>query len=81
MSDPVIELVKLENGDIALRNAETPDEPLLTISYSEQIKALLQFDQMDVAKAMVEAGMDRFREIQVQRIKEVEAAVQEGRLH
>lgn len=81
MSDPVIELVKLENGDIALRNSEAPEEPLLTITYSDQVKGLLQFDQMDVAKAMVEAGMDRFREIQVQRIKEVEAAVQEGRLH
>jgi hypothetical protein len=81
MSDPVIELVKLENGDIALRNAESPDEHLLTITFSDPVKGMLQFDQMEVARAMVEAGMDSFREIQVQRIKEVEAAVEAGRLH
>ena len=42
---------------------------------------MLQYDQMEVARAMVEAGMDSFREIQVQRIKEVEAAAEAGRLH
>lgn len=81
MTDSVIELIKLENGDIALRNADSPDEYLLTIKFSDPVKGMLQFDQMEVARAMVEAGMDSFREIQVQRIKEVEAAVESGRLH
>ncbi len=81
MSDPVIELVKLENGDIALRHSDDPEQQLVTISFSSQVKEMLQFDQMEVARAMVEAGMDSFRDIQVQRIKEVEAAVEAGRLH
>ena len=81
MSDPVIELVKLENGDIALRHSDDPEQHLVTINFSDEVKDMLQYDQMEVARAMVEAGMDSFREIQVQRIKEVEAAVQQGRLH
>ena len=81
MSDPVIELVKLENGDIALRSSDEPEEHLVTINFSSQVKEMLQYDQMEVARAMVEAGMDSFREIQVQRIKEVEAAAEAGRLH
>lgn len=81
MSDPVIELVKLENGDIALRHSDEPDEHLVTITFSKDVREMLQVDQMEVARAMVEAGMDSFREIQVQRIKEVEAAVEAGRLH
>lgn len=81
MSDSVIELVKLENGDIALRSSDQPDEHMVTITFSPAIKAMLQFDQLEVARAMVEAGMDSAQEIQVQRIKEVEEAVGSGQLH
>lgn len=81
MADSVIELVKLENGDIALRHSDEPEEHLVKITFSSDVSDMLQYDQMEVAKAMVEAGMDSFREIQVQRIKEVEAAVESGRLH
>ena len=81
MSDSVIELVKLENGDIALRNSDAPEEPLLTITFSEQVRGFLQFDQMEVARAMVEAGMNTYREIQIQRADEVKQAVESGMLH
>ena len=81
MSDPVIELVKLDTGDIALRHSDEPETHLVTINFSDDVKEMLQYDQMEVARAMVEAGMDSFRQIQVQRIKEVEAAMQAGRLH
>lgn len=73
MSDPVIELVKLDNGDIALRQSDEPDEHMVVITFSDAVKNMLQIDQMDVARVMVEAGMDRVREIQVQRIQEVES--------
>ena len=81
MSDPVIELIKLENGDIALRHSDAPDDHLLTITFSDQIRGFLQFDQMEVARAMVEAGMDKYRDIQIQRIKEVKEATESGMLH
>ena len=81
MSDPIIELIKLENGDIALRHSDAPDDHLLTINFSDQIKGFLQFDQMEVARVMVEAGMDKYRDIQIQRIKEVKEATEAGMLH
>lgn len=81
MSEPVIELIKLENGDIALRQADQPEEHLLVIKFSEQVKDFLQFDQMEVARAMVEAGMDSYRDIQMQRIEELEEATESGMLH
>ena len=81
MSDPVIELIKLENGDIALRHSDAPDEPLVTISFSDRISSFLQFDQLEVARAMVEAGMDSYREIQTERVEEFKQATSSGMLH
>ena len=80
-TDSIIELVQLENGDIALRNSDTPDEPLLTINFSEQVRSFLQADQMLVANAMVEAGINSYRDVQMERIKEGREAAKAGMLH
>ena len=80
-TDSIIELVQLENGDIALRNSDTPDAPLLTINFSEQVRNFLQADQMSVANAMVEAGINRYRDVQMERIKEGREAAYTGVLH
>lgn len=72
MSDPIIELVQLENGDIALRNSEQPDKPLVTITISDQVKNLMPGDKIDLANAMIEAGIERYQEIQCQRIEDEE---------
>lgn len=81
MSDPVIELVKLENGDIALRNSDVPDEPLVRIVFSEQITNFLQTDQLEVARAMVEAGMTCYQNIHTERTEQAKQATEEGLLH
>ncbi|MEM7359591.1 MAG: hypothetical protein AAF431_10885 [Pseudomonadota bacterium] len=81
MSEPVIELIQLENGDIALRHSDAPDEPLLTITFSDQVRNFLQSDQMVVAHAMVEAGMNSYRDVQIERIKQVKEASANGLLH
>lgn len=85
MSDPIIELVQLENGDIALRNSDNPDQPLVTISISTQVQNLLPGDRIDVANAMIEAGIERYQEIQFQRMEDehndLEAARVGGLLH
>ena len=85
MSDPIIELVQLENGDIALRNSDNPDQPLVTISISEQVQNLLPGDRIDVANAMIEAGIERYQGIQFQRMEDeqsdLEQAQPSGLLH
>ena len=70
MSDPIIELVQLENGDIVLRQSDNPDNPLVTISISNQVENLLPEDKIDVANAMVEAGIERYHDIQFKRVEE-----------
>lgn len=81
MTDPVMELIKLENGDIALRNSEAPEDVLLTISFSEQLRGFLQSDQLEIARAMVVAGMDRYRDIQIERMEEAKQVSESGVLH
>jgi hypothetical protein len=81
MTDPVMELIKLENGDIALRNSDAPEEVLLTISFSDQLQGFLQSDQLEIARAMVVAGMDRYRDIQIERMEEAKQVSETGVLH
>ncbi len=79
MAESRIELVQLENGDIALRRSDSPDEPLVTIRISDQVQDLMPMDKIDIAQSMVEAGIERYRDIQIERVQEVEAA--HGMLH
>jgi len=72
MSDSIIELVQLENGDIALRKSDNPDQPLVTISISDQVENLLPGDRIEIANAMIEAGIERYQDIQFQRVEEEE---------
>lgn len=79
MSESRIELVQLENGDIALRRSDAPEKPLVTISISDEVEDLLPTDKIDIAQSMVEAGIERYRDIQIERVEEVQAV--QGMLH
>jgi len=81
MTDAVMELVKLENGDIALRHSDAPNEVLVTISFSEQLRDFLQNDQLEIARAMAVAGMDRYRDMHLERMEEVKQVAEKGVLH
>ena len=55
--EATLELVQLEGGELALRNAESEKDPLLTIQFNDDIKALLG-DQMPViAQHMIQAAL------------------------
>ena len=75
-----IELVQLANGDIVLRNSDNPDEPLVVINISDQVQDLLPMDKIDIAQAMVEAGIERYRDIQVERLEDAQTS-NAGLLH
>ena len=79
-SESRIELVQLANGDIVLRNSDNPDEPLVVITISDQVDDLMPMDKIDIAQAMVEAGIERYRDIQVERVEESQT-VNSGMLH
>lgn len=53
------EIIELTNGDVALQRAdEDGSEPLVVIRFSEESLAFLGEEKFNIAKAMIEAGMD-----------------------
>lgn len=79
-SDSRIELVQLANGDIVLRHSDNPEEPLVVITISDQVDDLMPMDKIDIAQSMVEAGIERYRDIQVERVEDSHVA-NSGMLH
>ena len=68
-----VELVHLDNGDIALRRSDAPEEPMVTIRFSDQNLSLVAPEKLDIARAMIEAGIHRFSEIQMRHHEESQA--------
>lgn len=53
------EIIELMNGDVALARADDENnEPLVTIRFSPESLAFLGEEKFNVAKAMIEAGME-----------------------
>ncbi|NND81083.1 MAG: hypothetical protein HKN50_01510 [Gammaproteobacteria bacterium] len=81
MKESVIEIVKLANGDIALRHADDPHQNLVTISFSQPVQDMLQGMQLHVGHSMLRAGMDTFKAIQLENLQAAERAAAQGLLH
>jgi len=59
------EIIELENGDVALRRSEYPgEEPLVTIRFSTESNDYLGSARYEVAKVMIEAGLDFVAEME-----------------
>ncbi|MAD57556.1 MAG: hypothetical protein CMK44_03145 [Porticoccus sp.] len=54
------EIVVLPNGDIALKRDNDIDEPIIRISFSTDVDGLSEESKINVAKAMIDAGIDLF---------------------
>ena len=54
------EIVVLPNGDIALKRGNDADEPLIRISFSKEVEGFSDESKIDLAKVMIEAGIDLF---------------------
>ena len=54
--DAILELVQLENGELALRNAGSEQAPLVTIQFNEEVRALLGENTAIVAQHMIQAA-------------------------
>ncbi len=53
-----LEIVELVNGDIVLQRADGDGEALMTIRFSEESKAYLPEERLEVARAMIHAGIE-----------------------
>ncbi len=62
----VLEIVELNNGDIVLQPADGDDSPMVTIRFSDEAVDHMPFMKLEVAKAMIQAGIQAFAELSEQ---------------
>lgn len=77
MPSPFLEIVELSDGRVALRRSDEDGEPLLVIEFSPDAQDYLQGQYIEVAKAMISAGMQMAGQV----IEEEESVPQERVLH
>ncbi|WP_226597108.1 hypothetical protein [Marinobacter nauticus] len=58
MSPSFFEIVQLADGDYALRRIDDDAAPLVRISFSDEAREMLEDRDMNVAKAMIAAGIE-----------------------
>ncbi|MAK31456.1 hypothetical protein [Acinetobacter sp.] len=66
--EAILELVQLEGGELALRNADSEQEPLVKIQFSDEVKALLGDQTALVAQHMIQAALFGLLEKQVNQL-------------
>jgi hypothetical protein len=52
-----LEIVEMPNGDIVLQRSDDDGEPLVVIQFSEETKVYLMDGTLEVARAMIQAGI------------------------
>ena len=57
MSSSFLEIVELPTGEIVLRRSDEDDEPLVGITFSEEARDIIGDSGVDVAKVMIQAGI------------------------
>lgn len=78
MSDMFLEIIELENGQIALRRADSDDEPIMRICFSDDVRAQLDDECIDVAKVMLTAGIHMISDLNVKAASAAEASDSES---
>lgn len=57
MPSSFLEIVEMPNGDIVLQRSDDDGEPLVVIQFSEETKVYLMDGTLEVARAMIQAGI------------------------
>lgn len=63
MPSILYEIAELPNGDIVLRKVNDNAEPLVRLHFSAESQMFLGGEKFEIAKAMIEAGMEAATEI------------------
>ena len=80
MSASLLEIVDLGDGEIVLQRADDDSEPLVVISFSEESRLYLMDNGLEVAKAMIQAGIQAAAVIAEQGEAEIEASAEAPRV-
>jgi len=54
----VLEIVELGDGEVVLQRAEGDSDPLVRIRFSEESRVYLMDNTLEVARAMIQAGIE-----------------------
>jgi hypothetical protein len=81
MSRTLFEIAVLPNGDIALQRANEKDEPLISISFSDEVQEFLLDAKMDVAKVMIDSGVELFEQLGSESMSMDEGSLETGSPH
>ena len=80
MSASLLEIVDLGDGEIVLQRADDDSEPLVTIRFSDESRMYLMDNGMEVAKAMIQAGIQAAAVIMEQGEEEAEPSEEAPRV-
>ena len=80
MSASLLEIVDLGDGEVVLQRADDESEPLVTIRFSEESRLYLMENGLEVAKAMIQAGIQAAAALAEQGEVEIEATSEASRV-
>lgn len=78
MPDMFLEIVELDDGEIALRKADSDDEPIMRVNFSDHILEQLQDQHIDVAKVMLTAGIHMISDMNQKSEDDLSLTTEEG---
>ena len=81
MSASLLEIVDLGDGEIVLQRAEADSEPLVSIRFSDESRIYLMDNGLEVAKAMIQAGIQAAAAIADQAEQDTETGTAARMLH
>jgi hypothetical protein len=58
VSASLLEIVDLGNGEVVLQRADDDAEPLVKIHFSEEARIFMMDNGIEVAKVMIQAGIE-----------------------
>jgi hypothetical protein len=76
MSASLLEIVDLGDGEVVLQRADDDSEPLVSIRFSDESRIYLMDNGLEVAKAMIQAGIQAAAAI-AEQIEQEETAAAE----
>ena len=74
MSTSLLEIVDLGDGEVVLQRVEGDSEPLVSIQFSDETNAYLMGNNLEIAKVMIQAGIEAAAQLAEVNNLEVEAA-------
>jgi len=76
----LLEVIDLGDGEVVLKRADEDSEPLVRIKFSDESRVYLMDNGLEVAKAMIQAGIQAAAMIAEQGEMEIETSMEAPRI-